>query len=115
MPIEVTQTTVPVTTHTKVEDHRSLGDKAKDALHDIKDAVTGEGHITHKDVAKAEKKEMKMRDKEEKYEEKREKEAGKVAHLEQKRQEQQARRCREHGACPTGCSNVEVTRITEIH
>uniref|UniRef100_A0A914VLF8 Uncharacterized protein n=1 Tax=Plectus sambesii TaxID=2011161 RepID=A0A914VLF8_9BILA len=117
MPVEVYQTTTPIAvkTTTRVEEHRSLGDKAKDVLHDIKDVVTGEGHITHKDIAKAQKKEMKMRDKEEKYEAKRQKEAAKTAHLQRKHDEQQERRCRQHGICPPGCGNVQITRITEFH
>jgi len=118
MPVEIYQTTTPIAvkTTTQVKDHRSLGDKAKDALHDVKDLVTGESHVSNKDIAKAEKKEMKLRDKEEKYEAKRQHEAAKVSHLQRKHDEQVMRRCRQHGAvCPPGCSSVQVTRITEIH
>jgi len=99
MPVEIYRTTAPIGIHTttEVHEHRSLGDKAKDALHDLKDVVTGESNISHKDVAKAQKKEMEMKDKEERCQMKVDKQAAKVAHLESKRQEQQARKCREHG------------------
>uniref|UniRef100_A0A914XIL0 Uncharacterized protein n=1 Tax=Plectus sambesii TaxID=2011161 RepID=A0A914XIL0_9BILA len=64
-----------IRTTTKVEDDRSLGEKAKDAMHNaaektkdmahnLKEKVIGEGHVTDSDIARAEMKQQELGHKE---------------------------------------------------
>lgn len=54
-----------IRTTTKVEEDRSFGDKVKDFAHNLKEKVTGEGHVKDSDIACAAHKHDELKNKEE--------------------------------------------------